>query len=165
MIHFIRKLGGRYFSDDLFIDMDGVMFDFEGKALEVIPNLAPEGTPERKQQIDDCQKLPNFYLDLEPIPGAVDAYHILKTKYNVEILSAPSWDNPLSYTEKRLSLERHFGSAVYKNLTLTHNKGRFTGRALIDDRNKYGVDKFKGEWIQFGSKRFPNWEVVVKHLM
>lgn len=150
----------------IFIDMDGVLCDFIKKAVELLGNkIAPEGTPERKSQIDDCQRVPNFYRDLEPIEGAIEAFHELNKHYDVYILSAPSWDNVDSYTDKRIWVEQHLGHSVYKKLILSHNKGFFTGKALIDDRIKYGVDKFNGEHIHFGTEKFPNWKIVLDYLV
>lgn len=146
--------------------MDGVICDFVGAAIKTLGgNLPPEGTPEFKKAIDDCQMIPDFYRNLEPIPGAIDAYHALWTKYQVEILSAPSWDNDNSWGDKKWWCQNYLGDKVYKRLSLTHNKGFYEGRALIDDRTKYGVLDFKGEHIHFGTDRFPNWEAVLKYLL
>ena len=35
---------------------------------------------------------------------------------------------------------------------------------MIDDRGKNGTSDFAGEWIHFGSERFPDWESVLKYL-
>ena len=49
-------------------------------------------------------------------------------------------------------------------MIISNDKSLFSGKALIDDRVKYGVTKFKGEHIHFGSDKFPNWESVLKYL-
>jgi 5'(3')-deoxyribonucleotidase len=152
--------------EKIYIDMDGVMCDFLGRAIEVLgQELPPEDTPERKKMIDDCQLIKGFYYSLKPIDGAIEAYHALRSKYHVEILTAPSWDNPHSWGEKQQWCVKYLGDSVYKKLTQTHDKGQFTGRALIDDRIKYGVDRFNGEHIHFGTERFPNWDTVLKYLL
>jgi len=38
------------------------------------------------------------------------------------------------------------------------------GDYLIDDRTVNGAGEFKGELIQFGTEKFPNWEVVLDYL-
>lgn len=152
--------------ETIYVDMDGVLCDFVGAAIKALgSDLPPEDTDERKKAIDDCQAIPHFYLDLEPIPGALEGYKALDERYDVYILSAPSWDNPFSFSDKRIWVENHLGLIVYKKLILTHNKGHFKGRALIDDRIKYGVDKFDGEHIHFGTNRFPDWDSVIKYLL
>jgi 5'(3')-deoxyribonucleotidase len=108
--------------------------------------------------------MPGFYLDLPPMPGAVDAFLKLTQKYEVYILTAPSWENPSCYTDKRLWVEKYLGDAAYKRLIISNDKSLFTGRALIDDRMKYGVTKFKGEHIHFGSEKFPGWESILNYL-
>jgi hypothetical protein len=52
----------------------------------------------------------------------------------------------------------------FKRLIISNDKSLFTGRALIDDRTKYGVTKFGGEHIHFGSDNFPNWDSVLEYL-
>lgn len=49
-------------------------------------------------------------------------------------------------------------------MIITHRKDLVMGDYLIDDRGKNGTSEFSGEWIQFGSEQFPDWESVVKHL-
>ena len=109
-------------------------------------------------------QIPGFYLDLPPMEGAIDAFNKLSEKYEVYILTAPSWSNPSCYTDKRLWVGKYLGDVAYKRLIISNDKSLFTGRALIDDRIKYGVTKFKGEHIHFASDRFPNWESVLKYL-
>lgn len=150
----------------VFVDMDGVIFDFVGAAEELLGDrIAPQGSVERQEQIDNCQHIPHFYRYLKPLPGAIEGYRKLCEVYDVYILSAPSWDNPHSGADKRISAFEHLGDLVYKKIILTHNKGLYTGRALIDDRIKYGVDKFKGEHIHFGTSKFPNWDAVLEYLI
>jgi 5'(3')-deoxyribonucleotidase len=62
-------------------------------------------------------------------------------------------------------VENHLGELAFKRLILSHNKGLFTGRALIDDRLRNGVDHFKGEHIHFGTEKFPDWDSVLDYLL
>lgn len=48
---------------------------------------------------------------------------------------------------------------------MTHHKNLNSGAILIDDRPNNGADQFDGEWIQFGTETFPNWDSVVAHLL
>ena len=50
-------------------------------------------------------------------------------------------------------------------MIITHRKDLCEGGILIDDRGKNGTSEFKGEWIQFGSERFPDWNAVTEYLM
>ena len=38
------------------------------------------------------------------------------------------------------------------------------GDYLIDDRKFNGASDFKGDWIHFGSEKFPNWQSVLSYL-
>lgn len=149
--------------DYIYVDMDGVLCDFEAK-VTAMTGLT-EASPEWQEIKDRLSAEPGFYADLPPIMGAVDAFKKLCEHYNVYILSTPSWDNPSSYSDKRLWVEKYLGHAAYKKLILSHNKGPFIGRALIDDRNKNGVENFRGEHIHFGQEKFPNWDSVIKYLL
>ncbi len=50
-------------------------------------------------------------------------------------------------------------------MIITHRKDLVEGDYLIDDRGKNGTSEFKGEWIQFGSERFPDWKTVLDYLL
>ena len=65
--------------------------------------------------------MPGFYLDLPTIPGAVDAFNKLSEKYEVYILTAPSWENPSCYTDKRLWVEKYLGDVAYKRLIISND--------------------------------------------
>jgi 5'-nucleotidase len=152
--------------EDFFIDMDGVLADFYGKILKLNPKIQTMKVddPVRESAVEALESQPGFYRDLEPLPGAIEAFKKLCNHYNVYLLSTASWENPSSFTDKRLWVAEHLGDYAYKRLILTHNKGHFMGRALVDDRIKNGVDQFQGEHIHFGTEKFPDWTSVLQHL-
>ena len=59
----------------------------------------------------------------------------------------------------------YFGNKARKRLILTHRKDLNIGDFLVDDRTKNGAGEFKGELIQFGIDKFPDWAAVKKYLM
>jgi 5'(3')-deoxyribonucleotidase len=65
-------------------------------------------------------------------------------------------------------IKKYFGEGpenpFYKKVVLTHNKHLNIGDFLIDDRAKNGASEFSGEWIQFGSEKFPDWDSVIEYL-
>ena len=85
-----------------------------------------------------------FYRDLEPMPGALDAFNWLNEHFDVYICSSPSWRNPSSWIDKRLWVDNVLGEKARKKLILTHNKGLVRGDYLIDDNVWNGVEDFKG---------------------
>ena len=149
----------------LFFDMDGVLVDFMSVVKEYHPDIDLLEEHERKPLIKKLCLLPEFYSKMPPYPGAIDSWHTLGQKFDNYILSAPKWQNPFSYIEKRIWCDEYLGESVYKKLILSHNKGILSGFGLIDDRLKYGVDKFKGLHIHFGTDKFPDWEQTTKYLM
>jgi 5'(3')-deoxyribonucleotidase len=51
-------------------------------------------------------------------------------------------------------------------LVLCHNKGLFSGRALVDDNpTRNNQDQFTGELIQFGKDPFQDWSKVLPYLL
>ena len=53
---------------------------------------------------------------------------------------------------------------LFKRLIISHRKDLLKGDYLVDDRGKNGTTEFEGEWIEFGSKRFPDWNAVLNYL-
>ena len=74
------------------------------------------------------------------------------------------WDVPESYTDKRLWLEKYFGTSIRKRLIITQRKDLNRGDFLVDDRTRHGVDEFQGEHIHFGTDEFPNRMVTLEYL-
>lgn len=50
-------------------------------------------------------------------------------------------------------------------VVLTHCKHLCDGDYLVDDMAKNGASEFPGEWVQFGSERYPGWEEVTCYLI
>lgn len=144
----------------LYIDLDGVIADFES-AINVHP-LRNE-TPYDK----DPDTIPGLFRNLAPIKDAVVSVKKLleSDKYEVYILSTAPWNNPSAWIDKRLWIEEQFGDKINRKLTLTHRKDLVKGDILIDDRPNNGAKDFEGEWIQFGSESYPNWQIVIDYLL
>jgi 5'(3')-deoxyribonucleotidase len=145
----------------IFIDMDGVLADAESRMKIWSDKLDISTTELFKKKL---YHMPGFYSNLDPMPGATEAFQLLCDHYEVYILTAPSWENPSCYTDKRLWVEKYLGEKAFKRLIISNDKSLFKGRAIIDDRTKYGVTKFQGEHIHFGTDKFPDWNSVLKYL-
>lgn len=138
----------------LYIDMDGVIADFEKEikkydpTLEVSDRLPNWG--KREKRVDEIVfNNVSFFTDLEPINGAIEYVSKLMDIYDVYFLSTPMSNVPLSYTSKFLWIQHHFGEKAKKKLILTHRKDLCIGDYLVDDRVKNGAGQFKGELIPF----------------
>jgi 5'(3')-deoxyribonucleotidase len=77
----------------IFIDMDGVLSDFNGG----VKKLTRETYDEYKYRHDE---IPGLFMGLDPIKGSKEAVTILKQHFELFILSTPSWGNSGSLTEK-----------------------------------------------------------------
>ena len=140
----------------VYVDMDGVLCDY-AKAY----NDSRRSNPD----LIYPQSKPGFFLELEPLPGAVATVNELRKIFDVFILTAPSVLNPHCYTEKRLWIEDTFDLAFARKLIISPNKELLIGDFLIDDRtDSHGQDKFRGELIHFGSDKWPDWETVLSYL-
>ena len=142
----------------IYVDMDDTLCDFKSAYLKAL---------EENPGIHYPQSQYRFFANLQPIVGAVDALKQLINSdiYDPYILSAPSTRNPLSYAEKREWVEMYFGYDFCEKLILCAHKGLLRGHFLVDDNiTGKGQDEFAGELIQFGSKKFPDWQSVRQKL-
>ena len=146
----------------LYIDMDGVIVDFESALCKV-----DNETLEKYKGVLD--EIPGLFDLMEPMPGAIEAVTELSQQFDTYILSTAPWLNPSSWTSKVNWIHRYFGSdedsPLYKRVIITHHKNLLKGEFLIDDRLKNGVDGFEGEHIHFGTTKFPDWNTVLNYLI
>lgn len=141
----------------LFFDMDGVLVDFES-GLSRVSDVV------KQEYADRLDEIPGLFSLMSPIPGAIDAVHRLNKKYDLYILSTAPWKNPSSWSDKLLWVQKYLDDVFYKRIVLTHCKNLCKGDYLIDDRGKNGTSEFEGEWIHFGSEKFPDWNSVLEYL-
>ena len=142
----------------LFFDMDNVLVNFQSG----IDKQSPEILKEYEGRFDE---IPGMFGIMEPIEGAIAAYHKLSEKYDTYIVSTAPWENPSAWSDKPTWVKKYLGEIAYKRLTLTHHKNICKGDYIIDDRTKNGVDKFEGEHIHFLTERFPDWKSVLEYLL
>jgi 5'-nucleotidase len=146
----------------LYIDMDGVIVDFESALCKV-----DNETLEKYNGVLD--EIPGLFDLMEPMPGAIEAVNELAQQFDTYILSTAPWLNPSSCSSKVNWIHRYFGSdkdsPLYKRVIITHHKNLLKGEFLIDDRLKNGVDGFEGEHIHFGTPEFSGWNTVLNYLI
>lgn len=142
----------------LFFDMDGVLVDFQSG----IDKLSDEVKKEYEGRLDE---VPGIFSLMDLMPGAIEAVNTLKEHYDMYILSTAPWKNITAYSDKLAWLTKHFGDLFKKRVIITHCKNLCDGDYLVDDRAKNGASEFPGEWVQFGSERYPDWEEVTRYLI
>jgi len=145
----------------VYVDMDGVLVDFPS-------GLACIRDDVRAQCAGHEDDIPDVFAQMEPMPGAVEAFKELAERIDVYILSTAPWANPSAWSDKLDWVRRHLGAGpgdpAYKRLIITHHKDLNRGDFLIDDRCRRGVKRFKGEVIRFGSKKYPDWPAVMRRM-
>ena len=146
----------------IMVDLDGVMCDYWKRFYQLRNDLIP--LP---------QTTYGFYTSLEPIADAIETYKWLEEYFDVWILTRPSYQNPLCYTEKRVWVEQHLGLKAAQKMIICWNKGLLKGDFLIDDtiiypareqeERDYMQSPFDGEFIHFGSKNYSTWLDVKRY--
>src|SRR3954467_2188006 len=124
----------------VFIDMDGVIANFDAKMKE----LGLTG--------DELKKLPGTYLGLDPIPGALAAVKsIIGMGYEVFIATKSPTGIAHAYAEKVTWVLKYLPE-LKRKIIITSDKGLLgdEGDFLIDDRpHKSNCVSFKGKLIVF----------------
>lgn len=146
----------------VYVDMDNVLVDFKSG----INRLADKTINEYSDRLDE---VPGIFGKMDPMPYAIESIGKLTSKYELYILSTAPWLNPSAWIDKVKWIQKYFGkeksSLLYKRLIISHHKNLNCGDFLIDDRPNNGAKDFKGEWIHFGTERFPDWDSVIEYLM
>ena len=142
--------------------MDNTIVDFKSG----IKRLTEKDIEEYKNRYDEH---PYIFTLMEPIKDSIESIRKLDQQFELYILSTAPWNNPNAWKQKRDWIGKYFGEekedVFYKKVILTHNKNLNKGDYLIDDRPNNGAEGFDGEWIKFGTKKYPNWKSVVNYLL
>lgn len=142
----------------LYFDMDGVLVDFES-------GLSQQSEQTLKEYEGRYDEIPGLFGVMQPMQGAIDAAWKLSKHYDCYILTTAPWGNPSAWSDKPIWVKQHFKELFYKRIIITHCKHLCKGDILIDDRGKNGASEFEGEWIQFGSEQFPDWNSVLDYFL
>jgi 5'(3')-deoxyribonucleotidase len=129
----------------IFLDMDGVLVDFA--KFRAISGMTG----------DEIKKLPGAYLDMDAIPDALNAVHLLVSRgHDVWIATKPPTGIAYAYADKVSWILKHLPE-LKRKIVLTHNKSLLRGDVLVDDRpHKAKANEFQGQVITF-----TNWPEVL----
>jgi 5'(3')-deoxyribonucleotidase len=141
----------------VFIDMDNVLVDFQSGLDQVSEET-------KKEYADRLDEIPGLFAKMKPMEGAIEAVHKLQKHYELFILSTAPWKNSSAWSDKVDWVKKYLDDVFYKRMVITHRKDLCQGDYLIDDCGKNGTSEFSGEWIQFSSEKFPDWDSVLKYL-
>lgn len=151
----------------ILIDLDGTLLDWGARwdqALEEhyphltnIPRTKDQRsfdlkinlTPEEQNAVDHIFDLEEFYRDLEPLPGAVEAFHaMVDAGHHVQIATSPWWTNPTCLQDKANSVLKYFGDKARKEMSFITNKTLLRGDILFDDKPEIHPLFEEPEWVQ-----------------
>lgn len=136
----------------VYIDMDGVMANF----IKAFDEQKTEG-----MAWPQCQA--RFFENLEPIQDAIECVTWICDNFDTWVLTAPSVENVLCYTEKVVWVREKFPHLdLHQHVIISPDKSCIGNEndILIDDINW----TFNGELILFGGKKFPDWTAVCGYL-
>ena len=147
----------------IYIDMDGVLVDFESALTKVSPEMLEKFAGE-------YDNISGIFALMDPVPGALEAVDRLKEKYDLYILSSSPWENPTALGDKLAWVKKYFGgdgqeNIFFRKVIFSSVKHLNRGDILIDDRTANGAGDFLGRHIHFGSYEFPNWQSVLNSLL
>lgn len=142
----------------LYVDMDNVLVDFQSGLDQIDKKIKAT----YKGHEDD---IPGLFALMKPMPGSIKAFNLLAEKFDTFILTTAPWANPTALNDKRDWVMKYLPENGYKRLIITHHKNLNKGDYIIDDRLARGVNKFEGEHIHFGQKKFPDWDTVISYLV
>ena len=135
--------------------MDGVLVDSNSTGIN---------NDTKKEYKDQIYNAPDFFKDMTPLNGAIDAYKILCKKFDTYILTAAPWGNPTAANNKIDWVKKYLPDEAYKRIIISHNKHLCMGDYLVDDSTRNGAAEFVGEHIHFGTDTFPDWKSVLDYL-
>ena len=97
--------------------MDGVLVDFGKKVNEI--DLDPTIPIHFKTSPDEIE---GIFRYLEPLKNAVKSVVKLheSDKYDLFIATTAPWNNPSSFSDKRIWIEEHFGEIFKKKMFIKH---------------------------------------------
>lgn len=144
----------------VYIDLDGVVVDLIGQLDLELSQL----TNTLESPTDWIDQSETIFLEAKPIAHALESIAELEKHYDVFILSTAPWNNILSWSQKRIWVEK-FLPTMKKKLILTHRKDLLIGDFLIDDRTKNGAGEFKGKHIHIFTEKYPSWQSVLDELI
>jgi len=137
----------------LFLDMDGVIADFD--AYMKRHNLTG----------DEVKQMHGAYLQLDPIPGAIEGIRSINGmgKFDIWIATKPPTGIPFAYADKVQWILNHLPE-LKRKIILTHDKGLLGDYRdyLVDDRpHKANCEEFEGTLIPFQNGM--DWQKLVDY--
>lgn len=124
----------------IFIDMDGVIVDFD------------KFRDSRGLTGEQVKSMSGAYLEMEPIPGAIEAVlSLIGMGFEVWLATKPPTGIAHAYSDKAAWVFKHLPE-LKRRIIITHDKGLLGGPGdyLCDDRpHKANCERFSGTLLRF----------------
>ena len=78
----------------IYVDMDGVLVDFESGVEKAEPDLL-------KSYQGQYDNIPHIFSWMKPMPGGIEAFKKLNEKYDMYILTTAPWRNETALQDKK----------------------------------------------------------------
>lgn len=140
-------------------------FGMEGVLVNLNSGVARQDGLLLEQNERHYDDMPGLIGTMQPMPGAVEAVRRLNDCFDCYILSTASWGNPSAWGDRVSWITGHMDDVFHERMLFTPCKSLCKGDILIDVGGDDGAGGFDGEWIQFGSEKFPDWDVVLDYLV
>lgn len=128
------------------VDLDGVMFDFDGRMLEEFAKLGINfsSAEEMNAKVRSSHEFTllhrkirareGFFRRLQLLPRAKDYLEKLREKHDVYLVSMPEVSNLSCYKDKLENIAFYLGEDMVAKTILTTDKTLVSLHILIDDR-------------------------------
>lgn len=103
-------------------------------------------------------------INIEPMPGAIEAINELKKHFDIYILATALWENSYIWSDKMAWINHSFDNVFQKRIIVTHFKNLLKGEYLIHSKENNYNNEFEGECIKFGCEHCPDWNTTVSYL-
>jgi 5'(3')-deoxyribonucleotidase len=138
----------------VFLDMDGVVVDFEGYLRHLNETIAFSGSAPFTG--DDVKRSAGAYANMLPTPGALDGVRsIIGMGFDVWLATKPPTGISWAYADKAEWVFKHLPE-LKRKLIITHDKGMLGCERdiLVDDRpHRANCVAFRGMLVIFGTQR------------
>lgn len=144
----------------IYFDLIGVLGDFE-------TFIQSQGSEIRNEYKGRYNEIPGVFAQLKPKRGALEAVQELSEYFRCRAVCRPPEDNESALSDMFLWLEQYFGDVLDEypaipDFMLEHCD---VEDIIIYDKSVIDPLAFEGEWIDYGSAVFPNWEKIMEYVM
>jgi hypothetical protein len=153
----------------LFVDLDSALLDARS-GIDRLPASA------RGAHLGRLDEAPGLIGLMDPLPGALEAFHRLADAYDAYLLAPPPWPGSTAWQHRLDWVALHFGldeldatgapNPAYRRLVLADRAVLPRGAVLVDGSDGSAeTDGFEGERLRLGDARYPSWAEALPHLL